>query len=212
MLCPLCRSKNTGLFHADKTRQYYACDHCCLVFLDPSQRLCSADEKAEYLRHENHPSDGGYRQFLRRLSDPLCLRIPPGSVGLDFGCGPGPTLSVMLEEHGHQVALYDPFFFPNDSVLKGTYDFISGSEVVEHLFSPGETLSTLYGLLRPGGWLGLMTKRVRNATAFATWHYKNDPTHVCFFHLKTFEFLAAQWRAELVVTGSDVVLIQRPNR
>jgi len=32
--------------------------------------------------------------------------------GLDYGCGPGPTLSVMLREKGFKMADYDPFFKP----------------------------------------------------------------------------------------------------
>jgi len=33
------------------------------------------------------------------------VKIAPISLGLDFGSGPGPTLSLMLEEQGHRVAI-----------------------------------------------------------------------------------------------------------
>jgi 16S rRNA G1207 methylase RsmC len=36
---------------------------------------------------------------------------------LDFGCGPGPTLSILLAEQGQQVDLYDPFYHDDPSVF-----------------------------------------------------------------------------------------------
>jgi len=65
-----------------------------------------------------------------------------------------------------------------------------------------------------GGWLGIMTKRVRDQEAFKTWHYKNDPTHIGFFSEATFQWLTGRWSsmgipATLVITGNDVVLIEK---
>ena len=116
----------------------------------------------------------------------------------------------MLEEHGHEVALFDPFFYPDRSVLEQTFDFICATEVVEHLFAPGAVLKSLYDRLRPGGWWVIMTKRVLNAEAFATWHYKNDPTHVCFFHVDSFHWLAEHLNARLEVVSNDVIVMQKP--
>jgi len=52
---------------------------------------------------KNSPDDPRYRAFLSRLFIPLNERIAPESCGLDFGSGPGPTLSVMFEEQGHTM-------------------------------------------------------------------------------------------------------------
>ena len=70
---------------------------------------------------------------------------------------------------------------PDELALNASYDFICATEVVEHLHRPGQDLERLWSLLRPGGWMGIMTKLVRDRASFDTWHYKNDPTHVCFF-------------------------------
>jgi 2-polyprenyl-3-methyl-5-hydroxy-6-metoxy-1,4-benzoquinol methylase len=102
-----------------------------------AQHLTPSDEKACYDRHDNRPDDSRYRHFLNRLFSPLSRRLAANSKGLDFGCGPGPTLSVMFEEAGHQVALYDPFYAPDRSALSGPYDFITLSEVAEHMAAPG---------------------------------------------------------------------------
>jgi 2-polyprenyl-3-methyl-5-hydroxy-6-metoxy-1,4-benzoquinol methylase len=182
------------------------------VFVPPRYYLSRQEEKTEYDRHQNRPDDPGYRQFLSRLFRPLQERLLPGSQGLDFGSGPGPTLSEMLTEAGHDVALYDPYYAQDPAVLTRRYDFITASEVVEHLHQPGPQLDRLYRLLRPCGLLGIMTKRVLDRAKFAGWHYKNDPTHVCFFSEATFVWLARKWNAHLDIVAPDVVLIRKPPR
>ena len=54
-----------------------------------------------------------------------------------------------------------------------------------------------------------MTKLVRDPDAFARWHYKNDPTHICFFSERTWDWWAQQQGAALEIRGSDVILLQR---
>ena len=207
--CPLCGSRDTRHYHRDVRRDYHRCAECRLVFVPPAQRLTPAEEKAVYDQHENSPEDSGYRQFLSRLHTPLLARLPPAACGLDFGTGPGPTLSVMFEEVGHSMAIYDPFYAPDRSVLERQYDFITATEVVEHLFEPGRELERLVGQLRPDGWLGLMTKRVTTQQAFTRWHYILDPTHVVFFSDTTFEWLAHHLDMRLELPASDVALLQR---
>ncbi len=209
--CPLCRKDTKEEFYHDHRRNYLLCRHCHLVFVPSTHYLSQADEKAAYDHHQNSPTDLDYRRFLSRVFDPLQERIAPNSHGLDFGSGPGPTLSVMFEEIGHTVTLYDHFYANNPAALHQTYDFITATEVVEHLHDPSTSLSQLWTLLKPGGYLGLMTKLVRDQQAFATWHYKNDLTHVCFFSRATFEWLANQWQAELEFFHNDVMIFFKPN-
>jgi hypothetical protein len=208
-LCPLCGSTDGNFFHRDKRREYLRCGVCSLVYVPPQYFPDRAREKAEYDLHTNSPEDAGYRKFLSRLGDPLCERLPASSRGLDFGCGPGPTLSVMLAEAGHELSLYDPFYAPDTSTLAGQYDFITASEVVEHLQRPGQELALLWRLLRPGGYLGLMTRLVRDAGAFAGWHYKNDVTHLCFFSTATWQWWSASVGASLEILGDDVILLRK---
>jgi hypothetical protein len=209
--CRLCGGDRTELFWQDRRRDYFRCADCRLVFVPPWQYLAPVDEKAEYDRHCNHPGDAGYRRFLGRLFEPLRARLAPGSRGLDFGSGPGPALSVMFAQAGYAMQLYDCFYAPERGVLHQHYDFITASEVVEHLHRPGEELDRLWALLRPGGLLGVMTKLVLNREAFARWHYKNDMTHVSFFSRDTFVWLAARWRAEMDIIGADVIIFRRPS-
>ena len=205
--CPLCGAVECREFSFDTRRHYLRCQQCLLVFVPAQYRLTRELEQREYDKHENAIDDPGYRRFLGRLFDPLVQRLPAGAIGLDFGCGPGPALAQMLIEAGFEVRLYDSFYQPDDSALAGSYDFICATEVVEHLHRPGAELSRLWGLLRPGGVLGVMTKLVIDAQAFSRWHYKNDPTHVCFFSRETWHWWAHEFDADLVFVGADVMLL-----
>lgn len=213
--CPLCHGEQGREIYRDRPelrhhRAYYRCDRCNLIFVLPSSFLSFQAEKAEYDLHQNHSQDLGYRRFLSRLAKPLLDRLAPASRGLDFGSGPGPTLSVMLTEAGHTVALYDPFYAVDAAVFECQYDFISATEVVEHLRQPQQELDRLWSCLKPSGTFGLMTKLSRDDAAFARWHYKSDRTHICFFSVLTFEWLAARWQAELTILGQDVILLHKP--
>jgi SAM-dependent methyltransferase len=208
--CPLCRSAAGHEFYADTRRVYLRCPICALVYVPPAYFLSSQAEKAEYDLHQNSPRDKGYRRFLGRLFRPVQARLSPASHGLDFGSGPGPTLSLMFEEAGHSMALYDPFYAPDARALERSYDFITASEVVEHLHRPQVELNRLWSCLKPGGTLGVMTKLVLDRDAFSRWHYKDDLTHVCFWSRTTFEWLAARWRTEPVFAAKDVILMDKP--
>ncbi|PSW13098.1 class I SAM-dependent methyltransferase [Photobacterium sanctipauli] len=208
--CPLCHSEVAEIFHRDKRREYFRCPECALIFADPEALLAPSDEKAVYDQHENNPADEGYRRFLNRLAAPLMARIGDEPLqGLDFGCGPGPTLSVMLEEAGHNMAVYDPYFADQPEVLEQQYDFVTCTEAIEHFYTPAKEWGLLLGMLKPGGWLGLMTKLARDADAFAQWHYKSDPTHVSFFSRETFQYLADRDGLDVEFVGNDVILLRK---
>lgn len=207
--CPLCRK--TFIYHFSQVgdRDYLSCSTCQIIFVPAEQYLSAYDEKARYDLHNNHPDDPDYRSFLNRLFLPMQQRLNATSCGLDFGSGPGPTLSLMFEEAGYQMQIYDHFYAPDLSRLDRSYDFITATEVVEHLHHPGFELDRLWGLLKPGGLLGIMTQLVPKTLPFADWYYIKDPTHTCFFSRSTCEWLAEHWEAELTFTPDSVMLFQK---
>lgn len=208
-LCPLCYRKELAFFHEDRKRTYLRCGHCSLVFVPACHWLNEQEEKAIYDLHENNSLDRGYRTFLSRLCKPLLAKLEPGQKGMDFGCGPGPALSVILKEQGFPVALYDPFYYNFPSLLEKKYDFICVTEVAEHLRDPAKEFKVLFEMLNPGGWLGIMTKLVTSEMAFRNWHYIRDPTHICFYSQATFEYLAKHFSATVECVGSDVILLMK---
>lgn len=207
--CPLCAEQAVTFFYSDQKRDYHQCQHCQLVFVPDCYLLDHAAEKAQYDLHCNHPDDSGYRAFLGRLLLPLQACLHPQATGLDFGCGPGPVLAGLLSQQGFQMALFDPYYYPDEGVLQATYDFVTCTEVIEHVCDARQTWNRLSGLLNPGGWLGIMTKRVMSHEAFTKWHYKNDPTHVRFYSEDTFRWAARHWGMSLTFPASDVVLLQK---
>jgi 2-polyprenyl-3-methyl-5-hydroxy-6-metoxy-1,4-benzoquinol methylase len=208
--CPLCNNKDIKSFFADKNRIFQRCTDCELVFVPERYWLNSQDEKKIYDLHENDPLDQGYRAFLSRLSKPLFSKLNSEQKGLDFGCGPGPTLSSLFEQQGLQpMDIYDPYYHSDPSVFKKKYDFICATEVVEHLRNPNEDFSTLFNILRRGGWLGIMTKMVINEKAFRQWNYIRDMTHICFYSRNTFKYIAQRFHAELDFVSNDVILLKK---
>lgn len=212
--CPLCHTAGSSLFctapQGHKLLDYYRCSECRLTFVAPAQLPTLAEEKAEYDLHCNDPQDAGYRAFLARLAAPLQALLPPAAVGLDFGCGPGPTLSSMFREAGFSCADYDPLYANDPQLLTRDYDFVSCTEVAEHFHQPGDSFALLQRLLRPGGVLGVMTRWLMADAQFERWHYRRDPSHVCFYKPATFEWIAARWDLVLHLPATDIALLQRP--
>lgn len=207
--CPVCETPALVPFQTINNTLYHRCETCEATVMDESGWLDQCAEKAIYDLHDNNPQDEGYRRFLSKLINPLLERLEPGARGLDFGCGPGPALAVMLREAGMDMALYDPFFHPQTSVLEQQYDFITCTEVVEHLHRPAGIFRQLDGLLAPGGWLGVMTCFQTDDERFANWHYRRDPTHIVFYRRDTMEWLANAHGWALEIPAKDVALFQK---
>src|SRR3990167_7245096 len=144
--CPLCLHTDLRPHAESRTRPYLRCQHCLLIFVPPEFHLDQQAEKAIYDQHENNPKDPHYRRFLDKLAAPLQALLKPGMKGLDFGSGPGPTLSVMLTERGFDMAIFDPCYANDPAVLSRTYDFITATEVIEHVAQPAEVFRTLFSL------------------------------------------------------------------
>lgn len=205
--CPLCFSQQTADFFSDNKREYLQCNHCKLVFVPKRFHLNNEQEKAEYDKHQNSVDDFGYRNFLSRLATPLMDELESEANGLDFGCGKGPALMAMFEEQGFNMQGYDLYYRNDTSVLGSCYDFITLTEVIEHLASPNSLLKQLWAILNERGNLGVMTKLVIDKEAFAKWHYKNDPTHIAFYSVATFEFMADWLNAGLKQVASDAIIL-----
>ena len=208
--CPVCREGALRPFLEVEAKLYHRCDACEATVLDPAHRLDPAAERAHYGHHENDPADPRYRRFLARLADPLIARLPAAATILDYGCGPGPALARMLEEAGHRVSLYDPFFAADPAPLEARYDAVTCTEVAEHFHDPAAEFDRLGGLLRPGGLLALMTCFQTEDARFAKWHYRRDPTHVVFYKEATLRRIAESRGWAIAIPVKDVALLQLP--
>ncbi len=211
--CPLCSNKQTTLHYQNSDRDFLKCSVCALVFVPAKFHLKPCEEKAIYDQHRNNPNDSGYRGFLNKLVAPLISNLnqynfSAAANGLDFGSGPGPTLSIMLNEMGYNVSNYDIYYANEFSVLNKKYDFITSTEVWEHLSQPKEIINKLFQLGKDRFVLGIMTKRLPN-TPFENWHYIKDPTHITFFADQTLKFIAQEYSCELQMPENDTALFIR---
>lgn len=186
--CSLCRA-DAGYFYSGRNGDYFRCARCRGISLSPENFPDEKTEKARYETHNNDVSDVRYQKFVSPIVNEIVNSFSVNHKGLDFGCGTGPVIQYLLNQKGFSINLYDPFFRNNQSVLTKKYDFIACCEVIEHFHQPDREFQLLFSLLKPGGKLFCMTDFYGDDTDFEGWNYKEDPTHVFFYHSDTTEFI-----------------------
>lgn len=201
--------EHATLFAEDSQRSYLRCKNCNLIFVSHNQHISKEEEKKRYDQHNNDPADPEYRMFLNQLIEPFISKLSPGATGLDFGSGPGPTVSVMLEEKGFPTKNYDPFYADDQNLLKQTYDFVTCTETVEHFRNSPKNWAQLVGLVKKNGWLGVMTEFTDEVEEFSKWHYRWDPTHICFYSKQTFQWIAEHFNLEAKFPCRRVVIFRK---
>ena len=107
------------------------------------------------------------------------------------------------------MRLYDPFFFPDATVLDQHFDFVTCTEVAEHFHQPHAEFTRMVALLKPGGLLALMTSFQNDDSRFADWHYRRDPTHVTFYKQETFDFIAAEFGLSCKIPCKNVAFLRK---
>lgn len=179
--CLLCHSETTINYTSINNIIYLKCNICKTVFKHPKHFISPEAEKEHYAKHHNDIEDIHYQQFVSPIFKSVIQNFPNYSKGLDFGSGTGPVIKKLLTEKGYQIALYDPFFHADISVLQQKYNFIVCCEVVEHFHHPHKEFKLLKKLLMPGGKLFCMTELIPINIPFEEWYYIKDPTHVIFY-------------------------------
>ncbi len=207
--CPVCLSTKIKPFMKVKDLYYWTCKACGARLLSSKHWLSHKKELAYYQTHENDSNEEGYRKYVSKLAVPLLDKLSTPSKGLDFGSGPDPALAAILKENGHKMTLYDPFFYDCTGSLTHTYDFITCSEVVEHFRQPAKQFDLLNRLVRPGGWIGVLTKFQTVDSLFKNWRYRRDPTHIVFYRKITLEVIAKQRQWAIEFPCQDVVLFKK---
>ena len=85
------------------------------------------------------------------------------------------------------------------------------TEVAEHMYHPAAEFDAMASLVRPGGFLAVLTSfQPDDDAAFADWHYRRDPTHVVFYRAETLVLLAHErgWTCE--IPAKDVAVMRKP--
>jgi len=185
------------------------CSSCELILRKRSQQLNSEDALAFYRTHQNDVQDEGYRRFLSKVTKPLIVRLSSGAIGLDYGSGPAPALTLLMSEAGFETLAYDPLFAPDGSLLKRTYDFVTATEVVEHFCDPSGDWASMFSLIRPRGLLAVMTEWYRGQQPLSAWRYARDPTHNVFYTRVALAQIARHFGADVEFPADNVCIFQR---
>jgi SAM-dependent methyltransferase len=206
--CTLCNNpKIQSLTPEGDSRTYCFCNCCKLIFTDAQYHLSKKTSAEHYVYHENGPHNKGYVQFLERVIKPSLPFLDVDMIGLDYGCGPSPTLSILLNNHGLKCYNYDPVF----EILHpySQYDFIFCTECYEHFFCPADDISHITRLLKRRGILGIMTEQWEDLEQFSHWYYKMDPTHVSFYHYKTMLHICEAFGFKIIYKDNKRVVIMQ---
>jgi hypothetical protein len=206
MNCTLCESEELRKINDEgDPRIYYQCAVCHLIFADPSFHLSQNAERSRYALHKNGIEHEGHVAFLNRVIEPCLPLLNDTMTGLDYGCGPVPTLSKILKQHGITCFDYDPLFGFDHPHRE--YDFVFATESFEHFYKPQKEFSLIDSLLKPGGYLGVMTEQYENTDRFKKWYYKRDLTHVSFYHRKSFIYLCETYGYEIKYADRNRVMV-----
>lgn len=187
--CPFCLGRRIKI-QALKNRGYGICADCEGIYLLPPFYLSAEKERARYLLHNNTSADPGYLSYLRSFILPVRQYLSEkgyivNSV-LDYGSGIEPVLVSLIKTEIFPLASvygWDPFFAPDPSVLNQRYDLVCCLETAEHFKNSRESFRMLASLCRQEGYAAISTHPLPPGgwAAFASWWYKEDPTHVSFY-------------------------------
>lgn len=203
--CPVCESSTEKIQHPTFGK-YFSCGVCEFIFKSREEIITSTTEKNIYDQHNNSIDQEGYVDFLYGfLHNALFPYIHEYRKGLDFGSGPTPVLAEILQEyHGCSMDIYDLFYSPKKVYRNKKYDFITSTEVAEHLINPMEYFRLFKELLHDNGVLAVMTLfHPRDLNRFISWHYIRDKSHVSFYSIKTMEYIANNIGLEIIYTNDN---------
>jgi SAM-dependent methyltransferase len=204
-LCSLCNNESEEFFE-DKKRLFLKCKGCRAIFVDTLYLPDKPAEIKRYREHNNDVEDTGYQKFVNPVVNEIIADFGPLHTGLDFGAGPGPVISKLLADRNYQVKQYDPFFYNFPGLLELKYDYIVCCEVIEHFHKPAREFQLLRKMLGENGKLYCMTSIYNEKTDFKTWQYKNDPTHVFFYHKDTLNYISENFGFTSVKIENNLIV------
>lgn len=205
MNCIFCQSEQLEKIIEDN----YRCLDCHVIFKSENIHLKSAEEEQRYQFHENDANNKDYFDFLIKLLRPIESELSKIKTHLDFGSGKSSVYQKFFLERNCESLCYDLFFFPDKKTLTRQYDLVTCSEVVEHFNHPACDWETLISTVKVNGILAIMTNFYLEENDYQKWWYKNDPTHVIFYTLKSLELIEVKYSLKLQYCDQKSIAIFR---
>lgn len=205
MECTLCHT----LLTKKVDRYFFVCTTCGALVKDKQFYVSSEREKSRYEEHNNDVYDYRYQKFTSPITQTVLEHFETSSLGLDYGCGTGPVISKVLNDHGYHVKLYDPYFYPNNDYIHYRYDYIFSCEVFEHFYQPKQEIEKLLTLLKTYGKLLIMTHLCDITKNFENWYYRKDPTHVFIFTPQTIDYISQQFNLKIEQQDKRLIVFKK---
>lgn len=177
--------------------------------LDPLNYVTNEEEKQRYETHNNDIEDIRYQEFVWPIVDSVKRHYRTSHAGLDYGAGTGPVIASLLGKAGYDVKLYDPYFHRHPENLYGKYDYIICCEVIEHFHKPYDEFQRLTDMLNAGGSIFCMTSLYGDDIDFEKWGYKNDETHVFFYHKKALAWMKREFNFSGLETDDKFIKLTK---
>ncbi len=183
------------------------CPACGLYFKSNTLAIEELDEYYARLEFEAYEQDANYPtdQFLRRM----LKRLPNRSKVLDFGCSTGRILEGLtnrfecfgaeVSEAAAAIARERGIRIVSEDELRAgephDIDAILLTDVYEHLPRPVELVEMLATLLKPGGWLAIVTGNadaIRTPDRIGEFWYFRTPAHFLMSSDRHLQWLASR--------------------
>ncbi|MCW7503734.1 methyltransferase domain-containing protein [Leptospira paudalimensis] len=250
ILCPGCGSDKTKLHLTKADYQYEKCETCGTVFCNPRptnvmlDEFYSIGESSKYWSESFFPAVAEkrrevlFRPKAKKISDFLSNKGFSPNLICDVGSGygifleelkqfypnaslfgiePSESMARISEEKGIKtlVAMAE-----HSNEWSGKFDLVISSEVIEHVHSPMDFLSSVRNLAKPGGYV-LLTGLGYEGFDILTLQEKSNsifpPHHINFMSVKGFEELFGRLGfsdIEVITPGEldvDIVISNAPN-
>lgn len=186
--CIFCGGTQSKKIFQQKESKIYACAHCGLIFRWPQPTRAEIQEFYDQQEHLENPYFAGLKKnygmnnpavkLYRRELEKIDRFLIPGKL-LDVGCAYGVFLDlarlVGWQASGVEVSKVSSEYARKNfglSVFTGTleeakfapdsFDLITLWDVAEHLTDPIKTFQEIYRVLKPGGYILILTIDVRS--------------------------------------------------
>lgn len=248
--CPGCGSNDTKLHLSKADYHYEKCAECGTLFCNPRptngmlDEFYSIGESSKYWSESFFPAVAEKRREVlfgpkaKKISDFLSTKRFSPNLICDVGSGYG----IFLEEISKFYPESTLFGIePSESMARisqekgintlvamaehsnewsGKFDLVISSEVIEHVFSPLDFLSSIRNLTKPGGYVLLTGLGYEGFDILSLQEKSNSifpPHHINFMSVEGFEILFKRLGfsdIEVITPGEldvDIVISNEPN-
>jgi len=202
--CIVCNSA-TSIIHQPKFGDYHWCKECDFISKDKAFYATEKQELTNYDYHQNSLEDLKYVEYFNHFIQNAILKyVNTGLKGFDFGSGPTPVLSQILQRDYHfSMDIYDLHYAKDKMFINEKYDLITATEVIEHLADPIPYFELFTDLMNDDSILAIMTLFHQNSEeVFSNWFYIRDVTHISFYTPKTIHYIAQKVGLKVIYTNN----------